>query len=60
MVRYHGSSHGFSTSGVGWSSLLLCKLNYVRTHVYLSFTVDNSVFNNSQPLMCNKAEIRYV
>ena len=60
MVRYHGSSHGFSTFGVDWSSLLLCKMKYVRTHVYIFFTVDNIVFNNSQPLICNKAEISYV
>jgi hypothetical protein len=57
MVRYHGSFHGFSTSGVDWSSLILCKLKYVRTHVYTFFTVENIVFNNSQPLIRNKAEI---
>jgi hypothetical protein len=57
MVRYHGSSHGFSTSGVDWRSLILCKLKYVRTHVYTFFTVENIVFNNSQPLIRNKAEV---
>ena len=60
MVRCHGSAHGSRNSGVDWSSLLLCKLKYIRTRVYIFFTVDTIVFNISQPLIYNKAEISYV
>jgi len=59
-VRCHGSAHGSRNSGVDCSSLLLCKLKYIRTHVYIFFAVDTILFNNSQPLICNKAEISYV
>ena len=60
MVRCHGIAHGSRTSCVDWNSLLLCTLQYDWTHVYIFFTVDNIMVNNSQPLICNESEISCV